>query len=371
MIIDEKSMLQPPPPYVSANGNGGPPPFPHCRPAMTLSTLPPHLLLQIVHMTFPQTPAFDEGKVERQRKTLYWLAVSLRLVNRALYIACMHVLRSTYLPAYDSLIRSPYSSDPFPLPTGPQSAFVPVNPANLRLGTIQRETATLDLFIALKVREDVWADDSELHLERDESFKDLFDLAQPRSRLEDLVRVYGLREGVVGIDSLAPPSGHSSGNASPSPTSGVFRNPPAVPDYATLRECQGEAAGAVAQTGADPVFVAYGFVLAEKGWAANGCSGKEQAHDCRDGENPGRAVGGRCETTCKAVGSLVGSELDPVVPHFMYIHFFFFFDNICILMRHVLRIHGLLMALGWIKAINNRKFKYGNRFFWFLRRTEL
>jgi len=230
MIIDEKSMLQPPPPYVSANNNGGPPPFPHCRPAMTLSTLPPHLLLQIVHMTFPQTPAFDEGKVERQRKTLYWLSVGLRLVNRALYIACMHVLRSTYLPAYDSLIRSPYSSDPFPLPTSPQSAFAPVNPANLRLGTIQRETATLDLFIALKVREDVWADDSELHLERDESFKDLFDLAQPRSRLEDLVRVYGLREGVVSIDSLtAAPAYTSSGNVSPSPTSGVFRHPPPSP----------------------------------------------------------------------------------------------------------------------------------------------
>jgi hypothetical protein len=144
----------------------------------------------------------------------------------------MHVLRSTYLPAYDSLIRSPYSSDPFPLPTGPQSAFAPVNPASLRLGTIQRETATLDLFIALKVREDVWADDSELHLERDESFKDLFDLAQPRSRLEDLVRVYGLREGVVSIDAglTAPTSGYgSSGNTSPSPTSGVFRQPPPSP----------------------------------------------------------------------------------------------------------------------------------------------
>jgi hypothetical protein len=40
-------------------------------------------------------------------------------------------------------------------------------------------------------------DDSELHLEREESFKDLFDLMQPRSRLEDLVRFYGVREGVV------------------------------------------------------------------------------------------------------------------------------------------------------------------------------
>ncbi|KAJ7475101.1 hypothetical protein B0H11DRAFT_2018357 [Mycena galericulata] len=227
MILDEKSM-QPPPPYWPAQSNG-PPPFPHCRPRMTLSTLPSHLLLQIVHMTFPQTPGFDEGRLERQRKTLYWLSVGLRLVSRALYIACMHVLRSTYLPAYDSLIRSPYSSDPFPLPTSPQSAFAPVNPDNLRLGTMQRETATLDLFIALKVREDVWADDSELHLERDESFKDLFDLAQPRSRLEDLIRVYGLREGVVSIaspDNPAPSYGSGFGHVTPSPTSSVFRNSP-------------------------------------------------------------------------------------------------------------------------------------------------
>ncbi|KAJ7471917.1 hypothetical protein FB451DRAFT_1251412 [Mycena latifolia] len=234
MILDEKCMPQPPPPYFSNQPNdivNGPPPFPHCRPPMTLSTLPSHILLQIVHMTFPQTPGIDEGRLERQRKTLYWLSVGLRLVNRALYIACMHVLRSTYLPAYDSLIRSPYSSDPFPLPTEPQSPFAPVNPASLRLGTIQRETATLDLFIAVKVREDVWADDSELHLERDESFKDLFDLAQPRSRLEDLVRVYGIREGVVSVETAAPAYGSASGNASPSPTSGVFRSaiPPATP----------------------------------------------------------------------------------------------------------------------------------------------
>ncbi|KAF7290602.1 hypothetical protein MIND_01300400 [Mycena indigotica] len=208
MIIDEKTM-QPPP-----------------TPPTTLSTLPAHLLLQIVHMTFPQTPDLNESSKERQRKTLYWLSVSLRLVNRALYVASMHVLRSTYLPAYDSLIRSPYSSDPFPLPTSPQSPFASTsNPADLRLGTLQRETATLDLFIAVKVREDVWADESELHLERDESFKDLFDHAQPRSRLEDLVRIYGVEEGVVAVSEsaalAAPPS-----NAAPSPTSGVFRTPP-------------------------------------------------------------------------------------------------------------------------------------------------
>ncbi|KAJ7280230.1 hypothetical protein C8J57DRAFT_1433922 [Mycena rebaudengoi] len=225
MIIDEKTM-HPPPSYYQANGHvDGPPPFPsRSKVPLTFSTLPPHLLLQIVHMTFPQSPSFDEERVERQRKSLYWLSVGLRLVNRALYIACMHVLRSTYLPAYDSLIRAPYSSDPFPLASSPQSAFTYTNPADSRLGTIQRETATLDLFIALKVREDVWADDSELHLERDESFKDLFDHAQPRSRLEDLVRIYGLREGVVSIDGVGATSTFSC--VTPSPTSPVFRSSP-------------------------------------------------------------------------------------------------------------------------------------------------
>ncbi|KAJ7074679.1 hypothetical protein C8F01DRAFT_1101457 [Mycena amicta] len=180
-------------------------------------------------MTFPQTPDLNKGKVERQRKTLYWMAVSLRLVNRALYVACMHVLRSTYLPAYDSLIRSPYSSDPFPLPSATQTPFADLI---LRPGALQRETATLDLFIALKVREDVWADDSELHLERDDSFKDLFDHTQPRSRLEDLVRIYGVQDGVVSVNdpctghgSLAAPTYYGSGNSTPSPASGVFRIP--------------------------------------------------------------------------------------------------------------------------------------------------
>ena len=108
----------------------------------------------------------------------------------------MHVLRSTYLPAYARLIRPPYTTDPFPhaLP-GSSSA------TSSHFSIIQRETRVLDLFIALKVREDVWADDSELHLEREESFKDLFDLMQPRARLEDLLRVYGLRERVVSVPS--------------------------------------------------------------------------------------------------------------------------------------------------------------------------
>lgn len=79
------------------------------------------------------------------------------------------------------------------------------------LPSIQRETAVLDMFIALKVREDVWSDDTELHLERDESFRDLFDLMQPRARLEDLVRYYGIRKGVITLGSAYASSGGGTG----------------------------------------------------------------------------------------------------------------------------------------------------------------
>jgi len=201
----------PPPPYVPNASTLPPPPFPggH-RGAAKPSDLPPHLLLKIVYMTFPQTPGIDEGKIERQRKTLCWLSTQLRLVNRSFYIACEHVLRSTYLPAYDSMIRPPYSSDPFPFSSSASSTS--------SVDTLQRETKVLDLFIALKVHEDVMVDDSSLHLEREDSFKDLFDLMQPRSRLEDLVRHYGIREGVVHTNppgvNISPTAPNNSGSGS-------------------------------------------------------------------------------------------------------------------------------------------------------------
>ncbi|TFK60647.1 hypothetical protein BDN72DRAFT_848263 [Pluteus cervinus] len=212
MIIDEKA---PPPPYYLSSQH---PParssrsLSFNRPPATLSTIPSHLLLQIVYSTFLQTRALDKGVVERQRKTLYWLSIALRLVDRSFYIACMHVLRSTYLPTYNSLIRPPYTSDPFPAEVC-SSARAPQS-----ISSLQRETSVLDLFIAVKVREDVWLDDSELHLEREESFKDLFDLSQPKSRLEDLVRAYGVREGVV---TLSPPNSTSA-----SSSTGGWTTPP-------------------------------------------------------------------------------------------------------------------------------------------------
>ncbi|KZV65264.1 hypothetical protein PENSPDRAFT_745165 [Peniophora sp. CONT] len=209
VIIDEKMaaahrpLPQPPPPYRPARRSTydadsvPPPPFAsYSRPAPKLSALPPHLLLHILYQTFPQRPEFESGTVVRQRRTLYWLSMELRRVSRSFYIACMHILRSSYLPAYSELVKYPYTSDPFPLAATP-----PTDASSLTndpvLPSLQRETAVLDLFIALKVREDVWADDSELHLERDESFRDLFDLLQPRARTEDLLRVYGERSGFI------------------------------------------------------------------------------------------------------------------------------------------------------------------------------
>ncbi|KAG5641216.1 hypothetical protein DXG03_005749 [Asterophora parasitica] len=232
MILDEKALLvmQPPPSYASSTSasSAGLPPFPSSAraPPPTLTSLPPHLLLHIIYLTFPQTPLPDQATIQRQRKTLYWMSVKLRVVDRTMYIACMHVLRSTHLPAYDALVRRPYSTDPFPIDHSPSAATT--SPLN----TLQRETSCLDRFIALKVREDVWADDSELHLERDEAYKDLFDLVQPRSRLEDLLREYGVAKGVVCVGAPPPPTktkAPSSGSVKKKLPELPVRTPPTSP----------------------------------------------------------------------------------------------------------------------------------------------
>jgi hypothetical protein len=214
MIIDEKWMHPPPPPYYPGPSPAPPPPFSEVAGSNenirvskpTLSTLPAHLLLLIVYSTFPQQDGRYEGesKIERQRMNLYWLETSLRLVNKALFTgkggllmypllndifpACMHILRSTYVPAYDSLIRPPYTSDPF-------SSFTPLPSASLC--HVNREMSTLDLFIALLAHEDLLLDETELHLPREEAYKDLFDMIQPRSRLEDLVFQEGVKAGLI------------------------------------------------------------------------------------------------------------------------------------------------------------------------------
>ncbi|KAI5991654.1 hypothetical protein EDC04DRAFT_1340649 [Pisolithus marmoratus] len=135
-------------------------------------------------MTFPQTP-----NLEIQRKTLYWLAYRLRLVNHAFYIDPPTfqptLLSSTLLtpPIHSNVTRD------FLCPT--------------RLNTVQRETQMLDIFIAIETREDLFMDASELHLGRCKLFKDLFDLMRPRSHIENLVRHYGMGGGLVHITSTS------------------------------------------------------------------------------------------------------------------------------------------------------------------------
>lgn len=112
----------------------------------------------------------------------------------------MHTLRSAYLTSYTQLIKPPYTSDPFPAVAVSDSSS-PV------LASGNRETRVLDLYIALKVREDVWMDETELHLERDECFKDLFDLMQvrflftvtsgPRNSVSVTFRLYPGRVGYI------------------------------------------------------------------------------------------------------------------------------------------------------------------------------
>ena len=249
MIIDDKAVMStPPPPYMSSSSGAGISTRSLSTSGkLTLSSLPAHILIEIIYDTFPadshvsrasltssthhaptrgnfsghanynyDTRLYDDTKAEKHRKVLYWLSTSLRFVSRQLYIACMHVLRSTYLPSYQSLIRPPYSSDPFPLavsssPSGETSnppAYAPTLLSSDGLTTtsslvlLQRETVILDRYIILKVIQDVLADDTELHIGREESFRDLFDVAQPRARLEDLVRMYGVHDGVVSVPGI-------------------------------------------------------------------------------------------------------------------------------------------------------------------------
>jgi hypothetical protein len=155
----------------------------------------------------------------------------------------MHILRSTYLPAYSDLVRPPYSSDPFPL-SSEDSSYAPSDcssagtsspvpgpssgspntpltalPASAQSSTFSlsslpsyhtaaqsapspvlsshRETQVLDLFIALRVREDLYSAGTSLHLTADESFRDVFDLMQPKARMEDLLFARGTKYGYI------------------------------------------------------------------------------------------------------------------------------------------------------------------------------
>jgi len=108
VVVDEKTMLPPPPAYSLPRVHPNIPPVPESlhpppfsapyRTLAILSDLPSHLLLHIVHRTFPQAPDKSYNKLERQRKTLQWLTSSLRLVNRTFYVGMsLHFRLSSFI----------------------------------------------------------------------------------------------------------------------------------------------------------------------------------------------------------------------------------------------------------------------------------
>ena len=94
VVVDEKTALPPPPPYTlyrAGQSQLPPPPFPTAsRSSVPFPDFPSHVLLLIVHRTFPQAPDKDYSRLARQRKTLHWLTTSLRLVNRTFYLGTFY-----------------------------------------------------------------------------------------------------------------------------------------------------------------------------------------------------------------------------------------------------------------------------------------
>ena len=105
------------------------------------------------------------------------LMVAVRPTCTKLRSASTHLIRSTLLPQYDALIRPPFTSDP--------------------LGGLQ-EVRVLDLFALATIRVSQLSLESPLHLISEdiltkatlrdaEWVTDIFELYQPKARLEDLL----------------------------------------------------------------------------------------------------------------------------------------------------------------------------------------
>lgn len=113
IILNEK---QPPPPYASSpthSASSGPPPFDYARHVPKLDGLPPHILLRIVNLLFPSTTV----DATIHRKTLYWMAMCLRLVSRGLYIGSPpHSTYSVSVHQFHHAVYSMYAYSPVSVP---------------------------------------------------------------------------------------------------------------------------------------------------------------------------------------------------------------------------------------------------------------
>lgn len=102
------------------------------------------------------------------------------------------ILRDALLPVWESKVRLGHSSDPL----GKRARGRGVE------GGKGRELAVLDLFVAACAHEASRAHESELHLLLSASTsaeRDVYELLQPRARVEDLVIRYGAEDAVIEV----------------------------------------------------------------------------------------------------------------------------------------------------------------------------
>lgn len=148
-----------------------------------LLALPDHILLQIL-----------------TKLPLPTLSLALRLTNKKLFLLSSHILRNSFLPAYTTKVKMRnHTTD---------TAGLEITAVDARSGegaTMRpgREVEVLDLFISACINEAVKALESELFLLPSASTsaeRDIFDLLQPKARVEDLIIAYGVQDGIIRSD---------------------------------------------------------------------------------------------------------------------------------------------------------------------------
>ncbi|KAK1923107.1 hypothetical protein DB88DRAFT_493812 [Papiliotrema laurentii] len=170
----------PPPAYHDSLASTTPGP-PHRAPAI-ISSLPLHVLYRIVSLTLDPraTPSRFSGDDEEERVRRLWaLFRGLKGVDRRFYMVSTSILRSHFLPEYQSHLAPGTSSDPYPLTSHPSltTSF---------LDHRSRETAVFDRFIAVHLGFLLRSTESSL-FEPSEDIPDLFKRLQPAARIEDLL----------------------------------------------------------------------------------------------------------------------------------------------------------------------------------------
>lgn len=168
-------LLPPPPAYTPALNASS-----NRSAKASLSTLPDHLILQV--LSYLDLPT---------------LAFKLRRVSRKLWLFSSVLLRRAVLPTWRSKLRPGYTSDVTSTSSSSSSDFNLERTTNV-LASRTREQAVLDLFVSACALRALHSSESSLLVSAQSSAStDVFDFLQPRARVEDLVMQWGIDDGVL------------------------------------------------------------------------------------------------------------------------------------------------------------------------------